>query len=210
MIPNNLDKIISHILEPTKKASRELSKISHEQKSKSLKEKISDEYNREIENIVSKFKLSIDDLPLEPILYDLLWYCRTKFDVKCSDKKIDIEYKTHRVSGYLSPNELPYYLAFLIIENRRLDLFEQAYSEDRKVKDPKAKEMLKKYDTFLQYTSQFNILRELLYHQIGKLVIETLSKEGILEKTQEEYIIITEHPEVQKVIIKYDKILKNY
>ncbi|NAZ26420.1 MAG: hypothetical protein GU343_02725 [Nanoarchaeota archaeon] len=201
MIPNSLDKIILHILEPTIEAGIELSNISHEQKSE--KEKILNEYSKKIESKISSFQsheLHIDDDSLVLILDDLLWYCSTRFNVKCSDKEIDKKYKTGKLSGYLYLDELQYRLGFVMIENRFHTLYEQAYDKHGKVKDPEAEKMFKIYSTLLQKTSQFHSLREILYRQIGQLYIRDLYERGILKETLEGYIILTDHPEVQKVM----------
>ena len=89
MIPNSLDEIILRVSEPTIKASIELSKIPNDPEYEPLKEKILNKYREEIKKIISEFNLSADDLSqVYPILIDdLLWFCYTKLDVKCSDKK---------------------------------------------------------------------------------------------------------------------------
>lgn len=206
MIPNSLDKIILSIIEPTIEASIELSKISHEHKHKSSDEitkKVLDKYGWEIKNRIGNLQLPIDDLPLELILDDLLWYCSTRFNVKCSDKEINKKYKVGRVSDYLFPYELQYRLGFVIIENRFYELYEQAYDKHGKVKDPEAEKMFKIYSILLQKTSQFPSLREILYRQIGQLYIRDLYERGILKETQEGYIISTDNPEVQKVMKRF-------
>ena len=154
-------------------------------------------------NRIGNLQLPIDDLPLELILDDLLWYCSTRFNVKCSDKEINKKYKVGRVSDYLFPYELQYRLGFVIIENRFYELYEQAYDKHGKVKDQKAEKMFKIYSTLLQKTSQFPSLREILYRQIGQLYIKDLYERGILKETQEGYIISTDNPEVQKVMKRF-------
>ena len=200
MIPNSLDEIILSIMEPTMKAIIELSKISNKQNSEIL-----DKYIREIEFKMRSFqphKLYIDNISLRLILDDLLWYCRTKINVKCSNEEINREYKVGKLSGYLYLDELEYRLGFLMIESRFFELHEQAYDELRKIKDPEAEKMFKIYSTLLQQTSKFPLLRKIIYRQIGKLYIRDLYERGILKETPEGYIISTDHPKVQEVIKK--------
>jgi hypothetical protein len=206
MIPNSLDKIILHILEPTIETSIELSNISNNQNYEFLKNEILDKYSREIESRISSFQsheLHIDDDSLVLILDDLLWYCSTRFNVKCSDKEIDKKYKVGKLSDYLYLDELQYRLGFVMIEKRFHTLSEQAYDKHGKVKDPEAEKMFKIYSTLLQKTSQFPSLREILYRQIGQLYIRDLYERGILKETPEGYIISTNNPEVQKVMKRF-------
>jgi len=209
MIPNSLDKIVLSIIEPTNEAVIKLNKISHRQKYKSSDEitkevlRVLYEYNSKIKNIMGNSQLPIDDLPLELIVDDLLWYCITRFNVKCSDKEIDKKYKVGRVSDYLFPYELQYRLGFIIIENRFHELYEQAYDKHGKVKDLEAEKMYKTYSTLLQQISKFPSLRKILYRQIGQLCIRYLYERGILKETPEGYIISTEHPKVQEVMKKF-------
>jgi hypothetical protein len=208
MIPNSLDKIILSIIEPTIEASMELSKISHEQKSE--RERILNEYSKKIEPIISSFQsheLHIDDDSLGLVLDDLLWYCYTRINVKCSNEEVNRKYKIDKLSGYLHLDELKNRLGFLVIENRLHELYEQAYDEQGKVKDLKAEKMFKVYSTLLQQTSKFPSLREIIYHQIGQLVVKILEEKGILNQKEEcgEYIILTDHPEVQDVMKKFHK-----
>ena len=208
MIPNSLDKIILSIIEPTIEASMELSKISHEQKSE--RERILNEYSKKIEPIISSFQsheLHIDDDSLGLVLDDLLWYCYTRINVKCSNEEVNRKYKVDKLSGYLHLDELKNRLGLMVIENRFHKLYEQAYDEQGKVKDLKAEKMFKVYSTLLQQTSKFPSLREIIYHQIGQLVVKRLEEKGILIQKEEcgEYIILTDHPEVQDVMKKFHK-----
>jgi hypothetical protein len=206
MIPNSLDEIILSIMEPTMKAVIELSKISDKKNYEFLKNQILDKYSREIEFKIRSFqlhKLYIDDGSLELILDDLLWYCRTRINVKCSNEEIDRKYKDGKLSGYLDLDELKYRLGLTMIEDGFYRSYEQAYDEQGKVKDLEAEKMFKIYSTLLQQTSKFPLLREILYRQIGQLYLEYLSKMGILKATPEGYIISTENPEVQKVMKKF-------
>jgi len=208
MIPNSLDKIILSIIEPTIEASMELSKISHEQKSE--RERILNEYSKKIEPIISSFQsheLHIDDDSLGLVLDDLLWYCYTRINVKCSNEEVNRKYKVDKLSGYLHLDELKNRLGLMVIENRFHKLYEQAYDEQGKVKDLKAEKMFKVYSILLQQTSKFPSLREIIYHQIGQLVVKRLEEKGILIQKEEcgEYIILTDHPEVQDVMKKFHK-----
>jgi hypothetical protein len=211
MIPNSLDKIILRIIEPTIKASVELNKISYEYRSSDeITKKVSkvlDKYGWEIENRIGNLQLSIDDLPLELILDDLLWYCYTRINVKCSNEEVNRKYKINKLSGYLHLDELKNRLGFMVIENRLHELYEQAYDKQGKVKDLKAEKMFKVYSTLLQQTSKFPSLREIIYHQIGQLIVKILKEKGILIQKEEcgEYIILTDHPEVQDVMKKFHK-----
>ncbi len=203
-IPNSLDEIILRVSELTIEVSMELSKIPNGPEYEPLKEMILNKYSEEIKKIINESKLSADDLSqVYPILIDdLLWYCHTKLNVKCSNKKIDEKYKACKELRYLSPNELQNYLAFKVIGYRWYEL------NDLKTDNPKAEEILKKYNVILGNPT----LRSILYQQIGQLIIKILEEKGILiqKEDYDEYIILTDHPEVQKVIMKYDRILKNY
>ncbi len=206
MIHNSLDEIILSIMEPTKEAVIKLSKISNKQNYEFLKNGILNEYSREIESKIRSFqphKLHIDNISLELIVDDLLWYCHTRINVKCSNEEINRKFKDGKLSGCLDLDELKNRLGFLIIGNRLLDLHEQAYDEQGKVKDSEAEEMFKIYSTLLQQISKFPRLREILYRQIGQLYLEYLSEIGILKVTPEGYIISTDHPKVQEVMKKF-------
>lgn len=206
MIPNNLDEIILLIIEPTIEASKKLNEISNEQNYEFLKNEILNEYSKKIEPIISGFqpnKLRIDDSSLELISDDLLWYCRTRFNVKCSNEEINGKYKVGKLSGYLYLHDLKNRLGFIMIENRFHELYEQAYDKHGEVKDQEAEKMFKIYSTLLQKTSKFPSLREILYCQIGQLYIRDLYERGILKEAPEGYIILTDHPEVQKVMKKF-------
>jgi len=197
MIPNSLDEIILRISEPTIKASMELSKIPNDPKYEPLKEIILKKYSEEIKKIISESKLSADDLSqVYPMLIDvLLLYCRTRLDVKCSNKKIDETFKTSEKLRYLSPNELEEDLALKVIGYRWFEL------NDLKNDNPKAKEILEKYNVILKNSA----LRSILYQQIGQLIVRTLKEKGILIQKEEcgEYIILTDHPEVHEVMKKF-------
>ncbi|MFZ8800896.1 MAG: hypothetical protein ACO2ON_01810 [Candidatus Nanopusillus sp.] len=206
MAPNSLDEVILSVIEPTKEAIMELNKILNKQNSEFLKNEILKKYSGEIESKISSFqsyKLHIDDISLELILDDLLWHCRTRINVKCSNEEIDRKYKDGKLFGYLYLDELENRLGFLMIGNRFLELYEQAYDERGKVKDLEAEKMFKIYSALLQQTGKFHPLREILYHQIGQLYIRYLYEMGILKKTPEGYIILTNHPKVQEVMKKF-------
>jgi len=206
MIPNSLDEIILLIIEPTKEASKELKKISNEQNYEFLKNEILNKYSRKIESKISSFKshkLHIDDISLELILDDLVSYCRTRINVKCSNEEINRKYRVGELSSYLYLNELENRLGFIIIENRFYELYEQAYDKHGKVKDPEAEKMFKIYSKLLKKTSKFPSLREILYRKIGQLYIRDLYERGILKETPEGYIILTDHPKVQEVMKKF-------
>jgi predicted Fe-Mo cluster-binding NifX family protein len=207
-IPNSLDEIILRVLEPTIEACTELNKISHKQKYEPLDEitnEVLDNYSREIKNKIGNLRLSINDIPLNFILDDLSWYCLTRINVKCSNEEINRKYKTDKLSGYLYLDELENHFGSLVVENRLLDLYEQAYDERRNVRDPKAEKMYKIYSTFLQQINKFPSLKKIIYSQIGQRIVEILKEKGILIQKEEcgEYIILTDHPEVQKVIKKF-------
>jgi hypothetical protein len=203
MIPNSLDEIILRVSEPTIKASIELSKMPNDPKYEPLKEMILNKYREEIKKIINEFKLSADDLSqVYPMLIDdLLWYCHTKLDVKCSDKKIDEKYKASGKLRYLSPNELQNYLAFKVIGGRWYEL------NDLKNDNPKAEEILEKYNVILNLRYKNPTLGDILYPQIGQLIVKILKEKGILIQKEEcgEYVILTDHPEVQDVMKKFHK-----